>query len=247
MGDGPLSSDHLPIAVNITGAVLQERNAPHETFNYNKADWVSFRAELGALPIGDHGSLSIEAQNSLLLENILVAARASIPTTKKGSTRTPNNPWWSDACGEAVKNKRYFDKKYRRNCTPLAHQEMTKAKIECKKTIAQVKLTHWNNFVGNLDDRVDLGNVYKEIKKIKQLYCPSDFDLRVGDRVFKTNQAKADTFAEVLADASGTHQLPAGMREYRDSSEKQTPLQDAAPTHLAVNCPLTRAELETAL
>ena len=124
---------------------------------------------------------------------------------------------------------------------------MTKAKIECKKIIAQAKLTHWNNFVGNLDDRVDLGNVYKEIKKIKQKYCPPDFDLRVGDRVFKTNQAKADAFAEVFADASSIHHLPAGMQEYRDSYEKQNPLQDPAPADLAINCPLTRAELETAL
>ena len=159
------------------------------------------------MPIGDHGSLSTDALNSFLLENILIATRASVPTTKKGSTRTPNNPWWSDACGEAVKNKRYYYKKYRRNCTPLAHEEMTKAQIQSNFFffIAQAKLAHWNNFVGNLDDRVDLGNVYKEIKKMKQLYCPPDFDLRAGDRVFKTSQAPA------------------------------------------VNCPFTRAELETAL
>ena len=124
---------------------------------------------------------------------------------------------------------------------------MTKAKIECQKTIAQAKLTRWNNFVGNLDDRVDLDNVYKEIKKIKQQYCPPDFDLRAGDRVFKTNQAKADAFAEVLADASSTHHLPAGMQEYRDSYETQNPLQDPVPADLAVNCPFSRAELETAL
>jgi len=168
VGDDPLSSDHLPITINITGTVMRERNAPHENVNYDKADWFSFRAELGALPVGDHGSLSTDALNSLLLENILIAAKASIPTTKTGSTRTRNNPWWSDACGEAVKNKRYYYKKYRRNCTPLAHEEMTKAKIQCQQIIAQAKLAHGNNFVGDLDDRVDLGNVYKEIKKIKQ-------------------------------------------------------------------------------
>ena len=107
---------------------------------------------------------------------------------------------------------------------------MTKTKIVHKKIIAQAKLNHWN--------RVDLGNVYKEIKKIKQQYRPPDFDLRVGDRVFKT---------EVLADASSTYHLPAGMQEYRDSHETLNPLQDPAPADLAVNCPLTHAELETAL
>ena len=83
MGDDPLSSDHLPITINITGAVVRERNAPHETFNYNKADWLSFQAELGALPISDHGSLSIEALNSSLSEKY---PWVSILATKKGST-----------------------------------------------------------------------------------------------------------------------------------------------------------------
>ena len=53
VGDHPLSSDHLPITINITGTVMRERNDPHENFNYGKADWLGFRAELGALPIGD--------------------------------------------------------------------------------------------------------------------------------------------------------------------------------------------------
>ena len=41
VGDDPSSSDHLPIAINITGAVVREPNSPHETFNYIKADWFS--------------------------------------------------------------------------------------------------------------------------------------------------------------------------------------------------------------
>ena len=110
VGDDRLSSDHLPITINITGAVVREWNAPHETFNYNKADWISFRAELGALPIGDHGSLSIEALNSLLLENILVAARASIPTTKKGSTRTITTLGGAMPAGRRSKTKDIISK-----------------------------------------------------------------------------------------------------------------------------------------
>ena len=67
MGDDPLSSDHLPIIINITGVFVRERNAPQENVNYDKADWFSFRAELGALPVGDHGSLSIDALSPFLI------------------------------------------------------------------------------------------------------------------------------------------------------------------------------------
>ena len=247
VGDDPLSSDHLPITITFNTSVARNCPATNEKFNYNKADWSRFRAELGTSPIGDHGALSVNALNSLIIKNILTAARLSIPTTKMGSTRTHNNPWWSAACGEAVKRKRYYYKKYRQNCTEETHGEMTKAKIECKKVIAQAKLDHWNHFVGNLDDKADLGAVYKEIKKIKQQYCLPDSDLREGDRVFKTKKAKADAFAEVFSNASSIDHLPAGMREYRDAYERNNPLQDPAPADLAINCPLTHAELETAL
>ena len=60
------------------------------------------------------------------------------PVTTLGGAMPAEYPPY---CGEAVKNKRYYYKKYRRNCTPLAHQEMTKAKIECKIIIAQAKFS----------------------------------------------------------------------------------------------------------
>ena len=37
VGDHPLSSDHLPITINITGTVMRERNDPHENFNYGNS------------------------------------------------------------------------------------------------------------------------------------------------------------------------------------------------------------------
>ena len=61
-----------------------------------------------------------------------------------------------------------------------------------QKIIAQAKLAHVNNFVGDLDDQ---GNVYKEIKKINLSPPISTGGWGVGDRVFQTNQATADVFA----------------------------------------------------
>ena len=122
-GDDPLSSDHFPITINITGTVMRERNAPHENFNYDKADWSRFPSRAGGLcQSGDHGSLSIEALNMFIFWKIFpycgLGPRYRPP--KKGPTRTHNNPWWSDACGEGGQNKRYYYKKYRRNCNTVS-------------------------------------------------------------------------------------------------------------------------------
>ena len=134
VGHNPLSSKHLPITINITGGTALLCIMPCIKFLVVVKHTGIFPSLLGALPIGDYGAISIESLNSFIPENILFVARASIPTTKKGSTWTHNNPWWSNAYQEAVKNKRYYYKKYRPNCT------LTKAKTERKKSIAQAKL-----------------------------------------------------------------------------------------------------------
>ena len=132
-------------------------------------------------PICDQLTPSIDALNTLICDNILAAAKAAIPCTKGESTRAHNNPWWNGACGEAVKTKHYYYKRYRRNCTVESHQEMCKVKIHCKRIIAQAKVEHLKTCILNLDHGANLGSVYKQIKKMKQQYCLPDFDLWEGD------------------------------------------------------------------
>ena len=83
---------------------------------------------------------------------------------------------------------------------------------------------------------------------MKQQYCPPDFDLTEGDKTFKSKEAKAGAFAEVFANASSNDHLPVGMRVFRKTYEENHPLRDPnSDEKLAVNCPLTRTELESAL
>ena len=165
VGNDPLGSDHLPITITINGEVSREHPNQTQKFNYNKADRTRFLAELKALPINDQTTPSIDSLTTLICDNILAAAKAAIPCTKGESTRTRNNLWWNRACEEAVKTKQYYNKRYRRNCTEETHQEMCKAKIDCKRIIAQAKLEHWKTFILNLEHRANLGSVYKQIKE----------------------------------------------------------------------------------
>ena len=87
-----------------------------------------------------------------------------------------------------------------------SHQEMCKAKIDCKKIIAQAKLEYWKSFTLNLDHRVDLGSVYKQIKKMKQQYCLPDYDLREGDRVLKTRMRLTSQWRSAFS-GTGTESL----------------------------------------
>ena len=118
VGDEPLSSDHLPITINLhLGAVI---NPPIHTqhYKYDKADWHSFRQHLELRPLTGIKDLTIEDLNSTIINNILAAANKSIPVTKPGGTRTRNNPWWTPECDAAVREKHRACRRYMKHrCT----------------------------------------------------------------------------------------------------------------------------------
>ncbi|MCB4773549.1 MAG: reverse transcriptase family protein, partial [Sulfurovum sp.] len=124
---------------------------------------------------------------------------------------------------------------------------MKLANRNCNKVTAQAKKDYWLAFSDSVSaGKTDLGSVWKKIKKMKQQYVAPNFDLHRGNRVYTTDQAKADAFAEAFAEASNCEKLPADMRQFR--REREAVYSDpAADDSLPVNSPLTCTELKRAL
>ena len=92
-------------------------------------------------------------------------------------------------------------------------------------------------------DKQDLGAVWRKIKKMKGQVVAPEYDLRQGDSIYSTDQAKADAFAEAFAEVSDCDSLPADMRQRHREMEadySDPELDDS----LTVNSPLTLAELK---
>ena len=170
----------------------------------------------------DIGQANIEEVNIQII-SILAAARVAIPISSSGTPRPNSNPWWIKDCEEAVKEKRMRYRFYCRNQNAETHEEMKAANRNCNRTLAQTKKDHWMSFADSVStDKRDLGAVWRKIKKMKGQVVAPEYDLRQGDSVYSTDQAKADAFAEAFAEASDCDSLP-------------------------VNSPLTLAELKRAL
>ena len=246
VGVDTLSSDHLPITISMTHAADIGSSAPVTRFRYESADWDLFRAELRSVDI-DVDQPDLENVNSRIVSSLLEAARVAIPTTSGGTARPGSNPWWNEDCEEAVRTKRKLYKIYWRNQTAETHAEMKLANRNCNKVTARAKRDYWLAFSDSVSaGKTDLGSVWKKIKKMKQQYVAPNFDLHKDNRVYTTDQAKADAFAEAFAEASNTENLPADRRQSR--REREAVYSDpAADDSLPVNSPLTCTELKRAL
>ena len=104
LGEDSLSSDHLPIVINMYCTAEVGCPAPVSKYNYDKANWDQFRSMLGSKDI-DIGQADIEELNSQIISSILAAARVAIPTSNCGTPRPNSNPWWNEDSEEAVKEK----------------------------------------------------------------------------------------------------------------------------------------------
>ena len=80
----------------------------------------------------------------------------------------------------------------------------------------------------------DLGAVWKKIKKMKGQVVAPEYDLRQGDSIYSTDQAKADAFAEAFAEAIYCDSLPADMRQRRRETQADYPDPEPADS-LTVN------------
>ena len=246
VGEDSLSSDHLPIVISMCGTAEVGCPAPVSKYNYDKANWDLFRSLLGSKDV-DIGQADIEEVNSQIISSILAAARVAIPTSSSGTPRPNSNPWWNKDCEEAVKEKRMRYRFYCRIQNAETHEEMKAANRNCNRTLAQAKKDHWMSFTESVStDQQDLGAVWRKIKKMKGQVVAPEYDLRQGDSVYSTDQAKADAFAEAFAEASDCDSLPADMRRRRRDMEAD--YSDPEPDDsLTVNSPLTLAELKRAL
>ena len=142
-GGDPLGSDHIPITVVLgTDIVRDAREDGGGAYNYKKADWGTFRSALGAEQPLDVSGLSIDGHAAALTKTILSAADQNIPRNRKNKSSNKNNPWWNTSCKQAVRKKQKTFSIYRKNRSQINHENMVAAKIECKKTIAEAKLSH---------------------------------------------------------------------------------------------------------
>ena len=178
VGEDSLSSDHLPIVINMYCAAEIGCPAPVSKYNYDEANWDQFRSMLGSKDI-DIGQADIEEVNSQIISSILAAARIAIPTSSSGTPRPNSKPWWDKDCEEAVKEKRMRYRFYCRNQNAETPEEMKAANRNCNRTLAQAEKDDWMSFADSEStNKRDLGAMWKKIKKIKGQVVAPEYDLR---------------------------------------------------------------------
>eukprot|EP00745_Piridium_sociabile_P037673 TRINITY_DN6865_c0_g1_i3.p1 TRINITY_DN6865_c0_g1~~TRINITY_DN6865_c0_g1_i3.p1 ORF type:complete len:1255 (-),score=165.91 TRINITY_DN6865_c0_g1_i3:139-3903(-) len=238
--DDPMSSDHLPIQITIDMEPTVHIPPAEKRFQLKKANWDKFQTILTNNYEPDLNK-SIDELNTEITSMIINAANNSIPT-KTLDFKFRGQPWWTEECKTAVKDKRKAFICFKKDDSDENFTLMKSTKQNVKKVIATAKLDYWENSVK--ENRGDLTSAWKNIRILKRQYNPPDKNIVTSEgTTLTTPKEKAVGFANQFAKVSSSSELPPPKRQHRLDEERKMDLTPPPNTEHH----LTLAELHRAL
>ena len=243
-----MSSDHLPIVVDIqTSGRPSRRRAPTRP-SYRKADWGIYEEtldrEIRNLPDWDNHT-SIKAATEQFNRVVTKAAAAAIP---KGGRVCPQ-PWWTEEIGKAVKRRNRLRRAARRD--PAQGEAWSRAEQEVRKLIREARQESWRNFASELNLRTDARKVWSVIHRIdgKEPTGRQDEAMTVGGRTLTADTHKANAFIKEYARVSHLSPRVKEDRPYRHAvtNHLKRPCQECRGERTSCCSPFSRTELDAAL
>ena len=239
--DEPYGSDHFPIKISFN----QQKNPPFvPRWSLKRADWEIF-ANLMQIQRGVEDFSTIDEAASYLIDRIQLAARGSIPKTKKMAM--PPVPWWNKDCDNAVKARKAAYRRWKRT-TNLTDKVIYKRRTaKARYILKQARRSSWKEYVSSLNASSTSAQIWNKIRKISQKNTPLMVPtLRVRDRIILDSEEVANVIAGSLADLTNGSRYSPHFRGLKANAEANSP-DFSSLNEEAYNDPISMEELEEAL
>lgn len=180
-----------------------------------------------------------------MTENLLQAARATIPTYKN-KKKLPRVPWFNNDCKKEIQNRKKAQRKFFANPTLENFINYKKAKAHSKRIIKLSKSTSWKNYVSGINSNTSIKTVWKKIRKIKGKTSTPKYHLNKDNQLITSPKETCNCLADSFSTNSSTSNYSKSFQKLKNTKEKK-PLNFSSQENEPYNRPLTMSELKTAL
>lgn len=198
------SSDHFPILLNLVNRSDKESKRPR--WLTDKADWHKF----ANCVCFDYAAfdLDIDSLNEHVTEQIISAAKSSIPRTSSRLKRI-GVPWWSIEIRDAIKD--------RKNALALFnHQPITsnlvrfkQLKAKARQLIRKAKRESWQKFTSTINCQTSPREVWNSVRRISGRTVPSNIkSLKSNNRLLITKSEIATELGTFFSNLSSSNNFP---------------------------------------
>ena len=159
--DDLCGSDHFPIVLKTNKPTP---NSTARRWKLNKADWSTFGelCERGmSMDEFEHAIDPAEAFTAKLLD---IAAQ-TIPTSSINPKHL-SKPWFTDACKEAIKNRKAALKAFNSQPSPHNLDLFRMSRAKARRSIREKKRASWQTYVSKLNTRTSVKKAWDMVGKI---------------------------------------------------------------------------------
>jgi len=235
------NSDHYPVIVTETNGMNPTKDG---RYILKKADWRMFTA---LTSVHDHDDdQSIDDCVQAFTELIQNAAQLAIPRSS-GECKGRPVPWWNDECKETRRIKKQALRRYQRSRTVEDKIELKRARALARNVQRKARKKCWEDFVSSINSRTPLNKVFNKIKKIQGRNSSNQPPvLEHNGRTEMDPVIVANIMASHFSNVSSSNNYRPQFKLIKQRDEL-IPLDFSTDTSQPINCPITPAELSSAL
>lgn len=220
-----LSSDHSPIVLTLSDRIIQR---PHNPVLANhKTNWEGFKQDICkrvelAIPLQTQEDVDREVEHLVCTIQTVVWEHSPIIKRRLRGINYPRE------IVLAIKEKRKARKRWQATRAPCHKEEWYRAASELKALIQEINEETHEHFITELTSHRDTDySLWKATKYLKRPTAIAQPIIDANGKWAKSNQSKADTFADHLANIFTPHL----------ATTDDLPLEDATPVHQEVGIP----------
>ena len=238
-----LGSDHFPILTQyMVDNAWRNISNPKPKWNLKNANWGLFKSLCDKLKIEDFKNNNIDQYNNNLIDKVISIANKSIPISSKTNHKRAV-PWWSMDIGKLIKDRNRARNKMKKNKSTENIKNFKELKFLVSEAILKAKKETWTSFCSSINHKVPSTEVWSKIKRIQGNNYKRKQVLN-NNKIYNTNQKKADIFAETFGNNSSINNFDSKFRKkISDLEKRKIPLDAKYPnTDLEFNVPFTKQE-----
>lgn len=238
-------SDHYPIYLKIN--TPKEKSSLNPKWRFHKADWNKFAGNVSFESVMEENStLNADQIMQNINDEILLAAKMSIPQSKPSKGPVFVVPWWNKSCEDVLKQRSSAFRNYKLIPTLENWILFKKARALVKKTVRNSKSVSWARFISSINSSTPSSVVYNKIKAIQGGLTQRNVVncLKVQNQVITDLPVIAE---EIANHYEKTINLPnPDLNEFHKYKEDQEKIELNFVSNNAedYNAPLTLSELE---
>ena len=191
------NSDHAVVSLSLNQSCSSAAESPYHrtTYNYQRADWDSFRDFLRDGPWMDLFSLSVNKCASEITSWLQTGMDTFIPY-RRFQVKPHSSPWFTPACSAAISHRNHYFHIYRRDCSSGNKRLFTLARNHCKKVLNDAKTQYANSTKSRItSQKLGSRDFWKIFNSVFNKGKSSIPPLLHGADVLTSSRDKAELFA----------------------------------------------------